>query len=350
MLVGVNTLTIKPGFGGGEEHYLRHVLSSIRVLQPEIRFVVFTDADNHDSFEGWERVGVGGGSIDLGRLPGLDSQLERAAKRAGVDILFTPLRTALPKSSVPQVLFATDLLFVEPDFMPRRRREGAFIREVKRTCQQAVGVIAPSKFVQRRFLELLDLSLDKVTVAPLGVDPVFGQPFDCIAEQPYVLSVGATHRFRNLPKLLEALQRLKDEIPHTLVVVGQAGDAEPHSWGARVVRVDRCPVAHLAGLYQHCDVFVSASLYEGSGVTVLEAMCSGAAVASSRVGGIPEVAGDIPVYFNPENVGAIAGAIRRLTEENETNHGRRVRFGRQLAAQYTWEQCAWKTISAFRRA
>ncbi|HEO71693.1 MAG TPA: glycosyltransferase, partial [Candidatus Hydrogenedentes bacterium] len=107
---------------------------------------------------------------------------------------------------------------------------------------------------------------------------------------------------------------------------------------------------HLAALYQHCDLFVCPSLYEGSGVAVLEAMRAGAPVATSRAGGIPEVAGDTPVYFNPESVGSIAAAIRRLVDEGPAERWRRTTFGRRIAAQYTWEQCAWKTVSALRRA
>lgn len=348
MRIGVNTLTIEPGRGGGEEHYLRNVLVTLKKVQPELGFILFTDAANDESFEGWERVCIGGGTLGLGRLAGLDAQLERAAVRANVDALFTPLRTALSKTSIPQVLFALGLVDFEQKLAKPRWRDAIRLKAVRRTCKNAVAVVAPSEFLQRRCLDVLDVPLDRVTVAPLGVAEVFEQPQVCIVQKPYLLAVGNTHHFRNIPRLLAAHEKLHDEIPHTLVVVGQPCEAEPEDWGPHVVRVDRCPTAHLAGLYQQCEMFICPSLYEGSGVAVLEAMRAGAPVGSARVGGIPEVAGDIPVYFNPENVGSMVGTIRRVLEENPKDRERRIRFGRQIAAVYTWENCAWKTLAAFR--
>lgn len=347
MLVGVNALNMPPGLAGGEEHYLRNVLATIRKVQPDLGFVLFTDAENDRSFEGWEHVCVESGA--LGRLAGADAPLERAVKRAGADLLFTPLQTALSKTAVPQVIFTLSLLEIEQLMAKPRRRDAAQLKVLRRTCAKAAALITPSQFLQRKCLEVLDVPLDRVVVAPLGIAPAFDQPQACIAQQPYFLVVGGTRECRNIPRLRDAFTKLAEEFPHTLVVVGQPREAEPDDWGPRAVRVDRCPTAHLAGLYQHCDVFLCPSLYEGSGVVVLEAMRAGAPVATSRVGGIPEVAGDIPIYFNPENVGTITGAVRRLLEENPKDRERRIHFGKQLASEFTWENCAWRTLAAFRR-
>ncbi len=339
MLVGVNTTSVEPGRGGGDEHYLCNVMVTMRKVQPDFDFLVFTDAGSHGSFEGWDRV-------CLGRA----AELEHAAKRAKVDLLFTSLRTALPKSSVPQVPFALELMALEKDTAKRHRRDAARLKVLKRTCKDAAAVVVPSQFLRRECLELLDVPLDKVVVAPLGVAQAFGKPQPCVAQQPYILTVVGSHEFNNIPRLREALTKLRSEIPHSLIVVGQPGETEPEDWGRRVIRVYQCPTTHLAGLYQHCDLFIYPVLYEGSGVMVLEAMRAGAPIASSRVGGIPEIAGDIPFFFNPESVASIIAAVRRVLEENPDNRERRARFGKQLAAEYTWENCAWKTVAAFRQA
>ena len=149
MYVGVNTLTIEPGRGGGEEHYLRHLLATVRKVHPDVRFVAFTDPANHDSFEGWNRIFL--------RRP---SELERATKRAGIDVLFTPLRTALPKSPVPQIPFAMDLLSVREMAGKRHRRAAARLKAIQRICREAPAIVTPSQFLQRECLELLDVPLD----------------------------------------------------------------------------------------------------------------------------------------------------------------------------------------------
>lgn len=349
MLVGVNTISLRPGHGGGSERYLRRVLDKMRELQSDTKFVIFTDPDNHDSFEGWERARCGGASR-LGSFRDGGGQLDQAAKRAAVDVLFSPLATAPVKCSVPQVSYALDVRDWDDDAPGPRRKDVPKLKTAKKMCANAAALVAPSRFTQRKLLELLDVPLNKTIVAPLGVDEAFSQPQPCMVEQPFLLTVGDTHEFKNIPRLRQAFGLMKDEFPHNLVVVGRPAEGEPEDWGQRVFRIDHCSTRNLAGLYQHCDIYIQASLHEGSGVTVLEAMRGGAPVVTSRTGGITEVVGDVPVFFNAESVKSIMGAIRRTLEEYPQERRNRTATGKQIAAQYTWETCAWKTIAAFRRA
>lgn len=347
MLVGVNTLALKPGQSGGEERFLRKVLSTMRTVQPAARFVLFTDVGNHDSFEGWERVRVEG-PRRFRLLADANGRLDGPIKEAGVDLLFSPLGSAPSKAAVPVVVFALDLYRCEEEYVKRRRNAAARLKILKRTCAAAASIVAPSEFVRRTYLRLLDIPLNKVVVAPLGVEDVFAEPQAAFIEKPYLLAVGDTHEYKNIPRLREALALLKDEIPHHLVVVGQACEAEPEDWGENVIRIESCPANCLAGLYQHSDAFIQPSLYEGSGVTVLEAMKAGVPVATSRTGGIEEVAGTAPFYFNAESTSSIVAAIRWAIEENKEQRANRTKFGRKIADEYTWERCAWKTLSAFK--
>jgi glycosyltransferase involved in cell wall biosynthesis len=320
----------------------------MREIQPGTQFVLFTDPSNHDALDGWDRECLESSST-FGIFGGIDAQLDRAARRRGIDVLFTSLWTAPARISVPTVLYALDLLGFEKEYLRERHRTPMPPKTAKRLCANAAAIVAPSEFIQRKYLELLEIPLNKVVVAPLGVDPVFGEPNACAAQQPFLLTVGTTREFRNIPRLREVFEWLKDEFPHNLVVVGRPGEAEPADWGERVMRIEYCATGHLAGLYQHCDVCVQASLYEGSGVTVLEAMRAGAAVATSRTGGIPEVAGDTPFYFNPESTSSIVAAVRWAIEEDAKQRLNRLKYGKQVAAEFTWEKCAWKTLSAFKR-
>ena len=348
MLVGVNTFGIVPSYGGGAERYLRNVLAKMREVQPDTHFVLFTDPVNHDSFEGWDRE-----CLDLSQGMGLfssaDAQLDRAARRLGVDMLFSSLEAAPTRSSAPLVLFVLDVRRFEKDYLREHRAAASDARVARKICASAAAFVAPSEFTQRKLLECLDVPLNKVVVAPLGIDEAFGRPNPCALQPPFLLTVGCTHEFKNIPRMREAFEVLKDEFPHNLVVVGRPGDAEPDDWGPRVMRIEYCGSSHLAGLYQHADVYVQPSLYEGSGATVLEAMRAGTPVATSRTGGIPEAASETPIFFNPESTASIVAAIRWGIEESPEQRQRRVKFGKQVAAEFTWERCAWKTLSAFKR-
>lgn len=347
MLIGVNTLGLKPGCGGGAERYLRNVLATIRQIQPDTRILILTDPGNHDSFQGWDRECVEGGML-RGFLSGGDATLVRALAKRGADVLFSPLETVPAKCPVPYVVYALDLYRWEPEILKHNRDDAKRLKALKQTCAGAAALVAPSEFVRRKCLELLDLPLNKVVVAPLGVSAEFSKPQASMVDEPYFLFVGATRACKNLGRLCEAIAHLRKDLPHTLVVAGSPGEAEPESWPVPIVRVEQCPVNCIAGLYQHCNLYIQPSLYEGSGVTVVEAMRSGAVVATSRTGGIEEVAGDTPIFFNPESVSSITSAIRRAFDEPVEQRRNRIHFGRQAAAEYTWERCAWKTLSAFK--
>ncbi len=338
MLVAVNTLGIKPGWGGGEELYLREVLAQIGEIQRATEFVIITDADNFESFNGLERIKVKG-----------PQGLSWAISKCEADALFSPMRTAPLGSSVPQILLVMELYSLKEDKVSKRLFGQSPLKKAKETLAEAVAIVVPSEFLKRELLERFEVPLNKTVVAPLGVSEEFARPQNCIVEKPYFLVVGSITERKNIPMLLEAFDRVSSDFPHNLVVVGRPSELEPEDWGPRVVRIDRLGTTQLAGLYQHSDLVICPSRYEGSGVLVLEALKAGARVAVGRVGGIPEVAGDAPIFFNPESVDSLVGAMRRAVEEGEADRARRLRSAKQVTHDFTWENTALQTLSAFRR-
>ena len=339
MRIGLNTLGIVPGFGGGEEIYLRKIIAEISAMQSNAELILFTDALNHSSF-----------SDNTCILLSSEKEIARTCEQEDIDLLFSAPRNAPAKLTIPLVLWVMSLY--EADQPPRKK--GFFSKgsgqTIEEACRQASIIVVPSEFLKKELLRLYTVPLNKIVVAPLGVDESFATPQSCIVEQPYFLAVGKVSPRKNLDALLKAFRQVEDEIPHSLVIVGQPDDQEPDHWGDRIFRIDRLGNTQLAGLYQHCDMYICPSLYEGSGVTILEAFKAGALVGTGRIGGIQEVAGDTPFYFNAESIDSIAGVLKRAVEEPPENRARRIEGGKSKTTEYTWENCAWKTLSAFRKA
>ncbi|HRA55105.1 MAG TPA: glycosyltransferase family 1 protein, partial [Thermoflexales bacterium] len=107
------------------------------------------------------------------------------------------------------------------------------------------------------------------------------------------------------------------------------------------------PGAAMPGLYGACDLFVYPSLYEGFGLTPLEAMACGAPVACSNTSSLPEVVGDAALLFDPRDPGAIAAACLRVLGEPDLAAELRA-SGVARAATFTWDECARRTVAVYR--
>jgi glycosyltransferase involved in cell wall biosynthesis len=139
-------------------------------------------------------------------------------------------------------------------------------------------------------------------VIPPGIDTDVFRPQEkaqCRAElgipsDAFVIAAGAaslTDINKNIPWLLEQLAGLS-ELEDVLVVLAGEGTLEiPIGLNVRLTggvadRIDR------AMLFNAADVFVSASLMETYGLTLIEAMSCGIPVIAFRTGGVPEAVPD----------------------------------------------------------
>ena len=96
-------------------------------------------------------------------------------------------------------------------------------------------------------------------------------------------------------------------------------------------------------LFASCEAFILASLTEGFGIPVLEAMLGGAPVVCSRSGALPEVGGDAVLYFDPADVDGIAFKIQERLDSTEPRSAV-VQRGLAQAARFDWKTTAQKTV------
>ena len=209
-------------------------------------------------------------------------------------------------------------------------------------ARRARLVITVSDFSRRELVQLVRLDPGRIAVVPGGVDARFGPDANDGAaraalglDRPYVLTVASRTARKNLGVLQVAARRLAGE---GIDLVAAGGDRPQfrEEGGTNGVRaVGHVDDELLPGLYAGAAAFVLPSLYEGFGLTCLEAMACGTPVVAADRGALPEVCGDAALYVDPEDPRAVADGIERALDDERLRTA-----GRARAAQFTWERTA----------
>ncbi len=105
----------------------------------------------------------------------------------------------------------------------------------------------------------------------------------------------------------------------------------------------------LVQIYNAADVLLSPSLYEGFGMTVLEAMACGIPVITSNVSSLPEVAGDAGILVDPMDVQSIADAVHRLHSDPIYRQSL-IDKGIARVKAFTWEATAEQIAKLYEKA
>jgi glycosyltransferase involved in cell wall biosynthesis len=201
-------------------------------------------------------------------------------------------------------------------------------------------------------LEGMGVAADKITVTLLGHDRIVpgdlppGTPPD-----PYVLLVGEVHPRKGIPVALAAVAEISGL---HVIHAGPPGPASnevagviaSRDLGDRVHMLGRVTDEQLAALYRHATVFCSASLAEGFGLPVLEAMAAGTAVIASDVPASREVGGDALLFTPPGDVAALTTALQTVVNDADLR-ARLGRDGRARAAGFSWAATAEATAAVY---
>ncbi len=221
--------------------------------------------------------------------------------------------------------------------------------------RRASAILTISQFTAGELERLLHVPREKITIAPLAADTHW--PLTATAHhepdgKPYFLYVGNVKPNKNLIHLLRAFEKVKDRLPHRLLLAGRmrgfgTGDEavirQAEALGDRIRFTDEISDAELIDLYAGASALVLPSLYEGFGLPVLEAMQLGCPVMASTAASLPEVGADAALYFDPLNVDSLAACLLQV---EDTDLMQRLRTaGRAHAATFSYQRCAQTTAA-----
>lgn len=200
-----------------------------------------------------------------------------------------------------------------------------FIPFETRTYQRAERIIAVSEATKTALIDHYDIPGHKITVIPNAVDTSRFHPLDIPKKPHTLLYVGRIDKRKGIDFLIRSMSLVRQQIPDVHLLVGGKGrylermkdlagqlDLEHNVTFLGFVSDDQ-----LNTLYNQAQCVVVPSIFEGFGITVIEALAAGTRVVGTDVDGIREIlkSGDYGRIVPYGNHQALADAI--ITELNE---------------------------------
>lgn len=190
----------------------------------------------------------------------------------------------------------------------------------------------------RGLMERHHLTKKPITVVPNAVEP--GLVGRDTAPNRDLVYMGSFMPYKNVELLAKAMHLLPD---YTLHLLSRASDADVARIGAlapaaSIVFHNGVSDAEYAEILSGATALVSASLNEGFGLPLIEAMAGGTPVVVSDIDIFREIGEDAAEYFDPRDAQSFADAIRRL--ENADEWQRRSALSRRRAADFSWDNSA----------
>jgi glycosyltransferase involved in cell wall biosynthesis len=208
-------------------------------------------------------------------------------------------------------------------------REQAF----KNLCKYNKGIIVDSRLGKEQVIDSYKISGDKVYILPF-IPPSYiysvenKKKIDEIDSLPqkFIFYPAQFWEHKNHRNLVEAIYRLKEEIPDIcLVLVGSKKNnhrqimllVKKYELQEHVLFLGYISNENLVELYRRSRAMIYPSFIGPTNIPPLEAMAANCPAAVSDVYAMKEQLGDAVLYFNPNSIEEIAQTIKRLWEDDE---------------------------------
>lgn len=280
--------------------------------------------------------------------------IAREAEKDQLDIFFSPYNSATRFKSVPHIVLLHDVIWkVLADTYLYNFRRKIYAQQTFEAVRAARSVLTVSEFSRKEIHKHLGIGLDKIKVMGAGVSSAF-KPLEkndrktiqvlkkYRIDRPYLFYIGGFETRKNVSLLLGAFSKIvrhyQNNLRNRILVIGGDTPGNSHPLIEDVKRISqslgitqnvkfvgKLSDEELVSFYNGADFFVFPSLYEGFGLTVLEAMACGIPIIASGIAAIKEVAGDTVHYFHPEREDELVQAINRFLTDQVLREEMRVR-------------------------
>ncbi len=363
----------------GLGHYSRTLISSLANYHPDNKYYLFapksTAAFNTSYFKNINTVCPVQFPASVLKSIWRTYWIKKDLLKNHIDIyhgLSHEIPVGINKTGIKSVVTIHDLIFER--FPEQFNLLDRFIyrNKFKYACLNANKIIAISQQTKQDIIDFYKIPEAKITVCYQSCNPAFSIALSSqektIVRKRYnlpnqfYLYVGSIIERKNLLTICKAIKQLKNNIP--LVVIGKGKKylqkvkkyIAEHDLQQKIIFLSQQDAAKIKSfqssedfpaIYQMAVAMIYPSIFEGFGIPVLEALCSGLPVITSNVSCLPETAGNAALYVSPLNEFEMANAMATITE-NENIRTDMIEKGLLYAQNFSAQKCADAVINVYK--
>ena len=371
MIIGIDASRALVKERTGIEEYAYQMIKHLRSVTPVTDRVVLYVRKNRTTHDG----------KGVTETPEIDFELP---KNWSVRALWAPRLWTYGRLSCELLLHPVDVLFVPshvvPPLHPRRTivtihgieyenypraytwwERFSMRFAIRRSCAWSSRIIAVSHATRDDIMRVYHVRKEKVMVIHEGVaDHPNAEvsnhkpPSSIVPKKPYVLFIGRIEERKNIARIIEAFDILKEKygMPHMLVLAGKKGYGYSKIKNRiskiknkdAVIETGYVSEEEKRALLHDADVFLFPTLAEGFGLPILEAQVSGIPVVASRIPSHEEIAVSLEgentvVFVSPHSAPEIADAVHRILTDEVLRNGI-IQRGYANCRRFTWQASA----------
>ncbi|MFH0837928.1 MAG: glycosyltransferase family 1 protein [Patescibacteria group bacterium] len=225
----------------------------------------------------------------------------------------------------------------------------------KFAVRHAKKIITPSEATKRDLIKFYRADPKRIKTIPLGFTPFktdLGNAEEvlnkhALKSKKYFIFIGRIEYKKNTDTLIKAFQEFaKSDDEVKLALAGFPGHGGkniisgiPAYLKNRVVLTGYVNEPEKAALLKNALCFVFPSRFEGFGIPLLEAMNTGVPIIASDIPSSRELAGGSALFFEKEDASALAGIMKKITENPDLCKDLIITYPDKLE-KYSWEKCA----------
>ncbi len=282
----------------------------------------------------------------------------------------------IKSTKIPSVVTIHDLIFERYPHQYSLIDRINYRAQFKNACKHSNKIIAISEQTKNDLIEFYQVPSDKIEVCYQSCNRLFREvatntrreEVKSLYDLPekYFLCVGSIIERKNLLIICKALLLLRGELSIPLVVIGNGKKYKKeiknfitaNKLDKEVIFMSDNEVANtsasfnnsddLPAIYQQAVALIYPSIFEGFGIPILEAFCSGLPVISSNASCLPEAGGDAALYFHPSDEKELAKLMYNVATDDALRQ-QMIENGFDQAQKFTEEKCATAVMNVYKK-